>query len=101
MPAARLRQKEESMSVTLHTNLGDLKCEIHCDLAPRASEVRNLLGVSIFYSLLDCRTFWLYVPADSTITQISTETLKVLWFKAEILPVCDNLIPNRTRFHKK
>ena len=27
------------MSVTLHTDLGDLKIEVHCDSTPRAAEV--------------------------------------------------------------
>lgn len=26
-------------SVTLHTNLGDLKCEVFCDEVPKAAEV--------------------------------------------------------------
>lgn len=34
-------------SVTLHTNLGDLKCEIDCDLVPKTAEVR-----SFFFFLL-------------------------------------------------
>ncbi|RZC57704.1 hypothetical protein C5167_005012 [Papaver somniferum] len=42
------------MSVTLHTNLGDIKCEIACDEVPKASEEQHLViyhcgGCFMFY----------------------------------------------------
>ncbi|KAF7844746.1 peptidyl-prolyl cis-trans isomerase CYP18-1 [Senna tora] len=33
------------MSVTLHTNLGDIKCEIFCDEVPKTSERQCVLGL--------------------------------------------------------
>lgn len=39
-------------SVTLHTNLGDIKCEIFCDEVPRTAEVLNFLLKSLdFYDI--------------------------------------------------
>eukprot|EP00193_Tetraselmis_chui_P010551 CAMPEP_0177775668 /NCGR_PEP_ID=MMETSP0491_2-20121128/14250_1 /TAXON_ID=63592 /ORGANISM="Tetraselmis chuii, Strain PLY429" /LENGTH=148 /DNA_ID=CAMNT_0019294303 /DNA_START=270 /DNA_END=716 /DNA_ORIENTATION=+ len=37
------------MAVTLHTNLGDLKLELHCDSVPRASENFLALAASGYY----------------------------------------------------
>ncbi|MCL7022378.1 hypothetical protein MKW94_015237 [Papaver nudicaule] len=37
------------MSVTLHTNLGDIKCEIACDEVPKASENFLALCASGYY----------------------------------------------------
>ena len=34
----REKKKHNTMAVTLHTNLGDLKCEIFCDEVPRTAE---------------------------------------------------------------
>ena len=33
-------------SVTLHTDLGDIKLELHCDLVPKTCEVSSLLSSS-------------------------------------------------------
>lgn len=42
-------------SVTLHTNLGDIKCEIFCDEVPKAAEVSSpnlhVLPCVLFVSL--------------------------------------------------
>ncbi|KAG6432376.1 hypothetical protein SASPL_103952 [Salvia splendens] len=37
------------MSVTLHTNLGDIKCEIFCDEVPRTAENFLALAASGYY----------------------------------------------------
>jgi len=31
-------KKNKKMAVTLHTNVGDIKMEVHCDLVPTAGE---------------------------------------------------------------
>jgi len=38
------------MSVTLHTNLGDLKIEVHCELVPTAAENFMALCASGYYN---------------------------------------------------
>jgi len=37
------------MAVTLHTNLGDMKLELHCDVVPRACENFMALAASNYY----------------------------------------------------
>ncbi|XP_071724152.1 peptidyl-prolyl cis-trans isomerase CYP18-1-like [Rutidosis leptorrhynchoides] len=43
------RTKKQIMSVTLHTNLGDIKCEIFCDEVPRTAENFLALCASGYY----------------------------------------------------
>ena len=44
-------------SVTLHTDLGDIKLELHCDLVPKTCEVSSLLSSSSDSGLCACVTF--------------------------------------------
>ncbi|XP_015693866.2 probable inactive peptidyl-prolyl cis-trans isomerase-like 6 isoform X1 [Oryza brachyantha] len=43
------RHRRLAMSVTLHTNLGDIKCEVFCDQAPRTAENFLALCASGYY----------------------------------------------------
>ncbi|XP_039134865.1 uncharacterized protein LOC120272168 [Dioscorea cayenensis subsp. rotundata] len=40
----QIPSSSSSMPVTLHTNLGDIKCEIACDEVPKASETCTLFS---------------------------------------------------------
>lgn len=48
---------DELQAVTLHTNLGDVKCEIFCDEVPKTAEVCAVV-FSLFSSI--CRIFPLF-----------------------------------------
>ncbi|CAN6208895.1 unnamed protein product, partial [Urochloa humidicola] len=49
-PARRLLPlRPPAMSVTLHTNLGDIKCEVFCDQVPRTAENFLALCASGYY----------------------------------------------------
>ena len=53
----------------MHTNLGDLKIELFCELIPKNTQVDRKKKIMI------CRISWLSVQADITITQSSTGSL--------------------------
>ena len=53
----------------MHTNLGDLKIELFCELIPKNAQVCRERKIAI------CRISWLSVQADITITQSSTGSL--------------------------
>lgn len=53
----------------MHTNLGDLKIELFCELIPKNAQVYCEKKITI------CRISWLSVQADITITQSFTGTL--------------------------
>ena len=48
----------ELQSVTLHTNVGELKCEIYCDEVPKAAEVRARSSLKTCLCLLDAPSRW-------------------------------------------
>ncbi|KAG7018956.1 Peptidyl-prolyl cis-trans isomerase CYP18-1, partial [Cucurbita argyrosperma subsp. argyrosperma] len=45
-PEPQARREALKMSVTLHTNLGDIKCEISCDEVPKSAEASSSLVFS-------------------------------------------------------
>ncbi|XP_038880068.1 peptidyl-prolyl cis-trans isomerase CYP18-1 [Benincasa hispida] len=48
-PEPQVRKAAVKMSVTLHTNLGDIKCEIFCDEVPKSAENFLALCASGYY----------------------------------------------------
>ena len=72
------------MSVTLHTNLGDIKVELHCDAAPKACEVRatRVRPASETDAAHVRRIFWRSALAATTTTQFFTATSKALSCRA-------------------
>ena len=69
-------------SVTLHTDLGDIKIELQCELVPRACEVHLLYRTAkcipkLDRSLFPNRISLLYVPVVTTMTVSYTGVIKM------------------------
>lgn len=45
-------------SVTLHTNVGEIKCEIFCDEVPKTAEVQTRASLGNFVSVVYAPTRW-------------------------------------------
>lgn len=60
------------MSVTLHTNLGDIKIEVFCESVPKTAEVSDGPSFEIL-RLTAVRTSLLYAPRATTMDPSSTD----------------------------
>lgn len=82
-------------SVTLHTDVGDIKIELFCEACPRSSEVRSSFK---YHSRFPCpsvlnfllfprRILWHYAHRTTITVASFIETSRGSWFKLAILQV--------------
>src|SRR5262249_30724408 len=94
MRIRRIRNNEinRKMSITLHTDLGDIKIELFCEACPKTCEVNRKLFKKFFFIGFCFRIFWLSAPAIITIIAYFIEISKVLSCKRAIQVVLEKVV---------